>query len=72
MLPVPGGLGHVADLKVLAILHVGGVLGRVAVPKYVLAGLIQFLEIVTLPRTAGGWIDTISSTSEDHGSWWSG
>ena len=44
-------------LRVLAIPHVGGVLGRVAVPKYVLAGLFQFLEIVTLPVIPGNRID---------------
>ena len=32
-------------------------LGHAAVPKYVLAGLIQFLEIVTIPGTPGDRID---------------
>ena len=57
MPPVPGRLGHVAGHEVLAILAAGGVLGQLAVTRYVLAGLIQFLEIVTLPKIPGDRID---------------
>ena len=38
-------------------LHVGGVLGHVAAPKYVLAELVQFLEIVSPPGVPGDRID---------------
>ena len=57
MPPVPGRLGHIVDHLVLTILQVGGILGHVAVPKYVLAGVVQFLGFVTPPGVPGDGID---------------